>query len=120
MPDDCTPNSPHTVAQGTPPNPGGDASAPTDPNTAGTQAQSGVPVPGAQAPDLPVVPEYAVSGEIDRGGMAAVYAAHDPMFDRGVAINVVHDGQDAGRFVVESKVTAAAYTRSERSPANCR
>ncbi|MCI0459427.1 MAG: protein kinase, partial [Gemmataceae bacterium] len=55
---------------------------------------------------LPVVPGYCVSREIARGGMAVVYAAHDPVFDREVAVKVMHPGQDADRFVVESKVTA--------------
>ena len=47
-----------------------------------------------------------MSREIARGGMGAVYAAHDPVLDREVAIKVMHPGQDAGRFVVESKMTA--------------
>jgi tetratricopeptide (TPR) repeat protein len=38
--------------------------------------------------------------------MGVVYAARDPVFDREVAVKVMHPGQDAGRFVVESKVTA--------------
>ena len=38
--------------------------------------------------------------------MGVVYAASDPTFDREVAVKVMHPGQDAGRFVVEAKVTA--------------
>jgi tetratricopeptide (TPR) repeat protein len=38
--------------------------------------------------------------------MGAVYRAHDPVFDREVAIKVMHAGCDAERFVIESKVTA--------------
>jgi tetratricopeptide (TPR) repeat protein len=52
------------------------------------------------------VPGYVVTHEIARGGMGVVYAAHDPVFDREVAIKVMHPGQDANRFVIESKVTA--------------
>jgi tetratricopeptide (TPR) repeat protein len=52
------------------------------------------------------VPGYEVTREIARGGMGVVYAARDPVFDREVAVKVMHPGQDAGRFVVESKVTA--------------
>jgi tetratricopeptide (TPR) repeat protein/predicted Ser/Thr protein kinase len=55
---------------------------------------------------MPIVPGFVVSHEIARGGMGAVYAAHDPAFDREVAVKVMHRGQDAERFVVESKVTA--------------
>ena len=47
-----------------------------------------------------------MSREIARGGMGVVYAAHDPTFDREVAVKVMHPGQDAARFVIESKVTA--------------
>jgi WD40 repeat protein len=60
----------------------------------------------APSPHLPTVPGYTVSREIARGGMAVVYEAHDPALERVVAIKVMHAGQDAGRFVVESKVTA--------------
>jgi formylglycine-generating enzyme required for sulfatase activity len=38
--------------------------------------------------------------------MGVVYAAHDPTLDRKVAVKVMHPGQDAARFVLESKVTA--------------
>jgi len=55
---------------------------------------------------LPEVPGHTVTHEIARGGMAVVYAAHDPMFDREVAVKVMLPGHDAERFVVESKVTA--------------
>jgi formylglycine-generating enzyme required for sulfatase activity len=52
------------------------------------------------------VPGYTVLREIARGGMGVVYAAHDPTFDREVAIKVMHPGQNATRFIIESKVTA--------------
>jgi Flp pilus assembly protein TadD/tRNA A-37 threonylcarbamoyl transferase component Bud32 len=55
---------------------------------------------------LPAVPGFVVTHEIARGGMGVVYAAHDPAFEREVAVKVMHTGQDAERFVVESKVTA--------------
>jgi tetratricopeptide (TPR) repeat protein len=64
------------------------------------------PATEAIAGDLPAVPGYAVSRKIARGGMGVVYAAHDPVFDREVAVKIMHPGQDAGRFVVESKITA--------------
>jgi tetratricopeptide (TPR) repeat protein len=38
--------------------------------------------------------------------MGVVYAAHDPIFDREIAIKVMHHGQDSERFVVESRLTA--------------
>src|SRR5205814_7889769 len=40
------------------------------------------------------------------GGMGTVYAAHDPTFDREVAVKVMHAGRSAERFLVESKITA--------------
>jgi serine/threonine protein kinase len=76
---------------------------------AGTVLQQSAPThlfPSPQPNDLPCVPGYSVSHEIARGGMGVVFAAHEPAFDREVAIKVMHPGQDAGRFVVEAKVTA--------------
>ena len=35
-----------------------------------------------------------------------MYAARDAVLDREVAVKVMHSGQDAGRFVIESKITA--------------
>jgi len=55
---------------------------------------------------LPLVPGYTVTREVARGGMGVVYRAYDPTFEREVAVKVMHAGQDAGRFVIESKVTA--------------
>jgi WD40 repeat protein/predicted Ser/Thr protein kinase len=60
----------------------------------------------ASASPFPTVPGYVVTRELARGGMGVVYAARDPVFDREVAIKVMHPGQDAGRFVVEAQVTA--------------
>src|SRR5437588_6867268 len=67
--------------------------------------------PETPPPDgLPDVPGYAVSGEIARGGMGRVLAAHDLTLDREVAIKVLLPGQSAEaarrRFVTESKITA--------------
>src|SRR5437016_1639309 len=79
---------------------------PSDDGGEGTRVQSEAPTYLFQAPGLPAVPGYVVSREVARGGMGVVYAAHDPTFDRDVAVKVMHAGQDTPRFVVESKVTA--------------
>jgi serine/threonine protein kinase len=73
---------------------------------AGTQVQLHPPTCLFSNPGLPSLAGYVVVREIARGGMGVVYAAHDPAFDRPVAIKVMHPRQDAGRFVIESKVTA--------------
>ncbi len=66
-----------------------------------------VTVGGTANPNKPsVIRGYELAREIARGGMGVVFAAHDPVFDREVAIKVMHLGQDADRFVVESKITA--------------
>lgn len=49
---------------------------------------------------------YLLRDEVARGGMGTVYRALDTQFEREVAVKVMHPGQDAGRFVVESKITA--------------
>ena len=69
-----------------------------------TVAQS--TAPSASKAALPAVPGYTVSREVARGGMGVVYAADDLVFEREVAVKVMHPGQDAARFVVEAKVTA--------------
>ena len=51
---------------------------------------------------------YIVKGEIGRGGMASVFHAHDPRFDRDVAIKILpialtHDPQFRVRFEREAK-----------------
>jgi tetratricopeptide (TPR) repeat protein/tRNA A-37 threonylcarbamoyl transferase component Bud32 len=71
-----------------------------------TLVQPSTPTFVFQAPGLPTVPGYTVLREVARGGMGVVYEAHDGVFDRRVAVKVMHAGQDAERFVVESKVTA--------------
>ena len=70
------------------------------------------PPPAARAggPDLPYVPGYAVTGEIARGGMGRVLAAHDDALDREVAVKVLLRGAPAGdlarRFRQEARITA--------------
>ncbi len=54
---------------------------------------------------------YEVKSELGRGGMATVYRAFDPSFDREVAIKVLpremlHDPQFRGRFDRELKIVA--------------
>ena len=54
---------------------------------------------------------YEIKAELGRGGMATVYRAYDPSFDREVAIKVLpremlHDPQFRGRFDRELKIVA--------------
>jgi len=78
----------------------------TEGGSESTQVQREPPLRVFQSSNLPQVPGFIVTREIARGGMGVVYAAHDPIFDREVAVKVMHSGQDANRFVIESKVTA--------------
>lgn len=55
---------------------------------------------------------YAIKYEIGRGGMATVYCAHDPRFDRDVALKVLprefmHDPTFRARFEREAHTIAA-------------
>ncbi|MEJ2549704.1 MAG: serine/threonine-protein kinase [Anaerolineales bacterium] len=55
---------------------------------------------------------YKIKEEIGRGGMATVYLAHDPRFNRDVAVKILpreflHDPQFRGRFEREAKTLAA-------------
>lgn len=55
---------------------------------------------------------YQVEGEVGRGGMATVFKAYDPRFDRHIAIKVLprefmHDPQFRARFNREAKTIAA-------------
>ncbi|MBM3983453.1 MAG: serine/threonine protein kinase, partial [Planctomycetes bacterium] len=79
--------------------------APSDAGADATRVGA-VPRPFGAPGGLPAVPGYEVVREVARGGMGAVFVARDPAFDREVAIKVMHHGQDADRFVIESKVTA--------------
>ncbi|MEX2142998.1 MAG: serine/threonine-protein kinase [Anaerolineales bacterium] len=55
---------------------------------------------------------YKISKELGRGGMATVYLARDPAFDRDVAIkllpqSLLHDSTFHARFVREARTVAA-------------
>jgi serine/threonine-protein kinase len=55
---------------------------------------------------------YEVVSEIGHGGMATVYEAHDPVFNRNVAIKILpaellHDPSFRTRFDREAKTIAA-------------
>ena len=102
---DNAPTSTHT--QKVPSEPSTVTSAPpAGPHGAGTLAQENAPTHLFTPDGLPPVPGYAVTRELARGGMSVVYAAHDPVLEREVAVKVMFSGHDAARFVVESKVTA--------------
>ncbi len=54
---------------------------------------------------------YIIKAELGRGGMATVYRAYDPSFEREVAVKVLpqellHDSQFKGRFAREGKIIA--------------
>jgi len=54
---------------------------------------------------------YEIKAELGRGGMATVYRAYDPMFEREVALKVLptelmHDELFRGRFEREAKIIA--------------
>lgn len=54
---------------------------------------------------------YEILGEIGRGGMATVFRAHDPLFERTVAVKVLpqqmlHEPEFRVRFVREAKTIA--------------
>lgn len=58
--------------------------------------------------DKTQIGRYLIKGEIGRGGMASVFHAHDPRFDRDVAIKILpvaltHDPQFRVRFEREAK-----------------
>src|SRR5262249_9329336 len=64
------------------------------------------PADDAAGDRRPAVPGYRMLGEIARGGMGKVLAAHDVSLDRDVALKVLLPGANAERFVRESKITA--------------
>ncbi len=58
--------------------------------------------------DKTQIGRYEIKGEIGRGGMASVFHAHDPRFDRDVAVKILpialtHDPQFRTRFEREAK-----------------
>ena len=62
--------------------------------------------------DLERIGRYKINRELGRGGMATVYLAHDPRFERDVAIKVLprqftHDPRFLARFEREAKTIAA-------------
>ncbi len=69
------------------------------------------PPPSDQAPECLAIPGYSILKLIGRGGMGAVYQAHQHSLDRTVAIKMIHGGCLAGeddkfRFRLEAEVTA--------------
>ncbi len=57
------------------------------------------------------IDRYEIKGEIGRGGMATVFEAYDPRFERNVAVKVLprefmHDPEFRARFTREAKVIA--------------
>ena len=59
----------------------------------------------------PKIGRYEIKSELGRGGMATVYRAYDPSFDREVALKVLpremlHDPQFRSRFERELKIVA--------------
>jgi eukaryotic-like serine/threonine-protein kinase len=103
MPNNRSPDGDHTLPHTIPPDQHPETVTFPDPAHTGNE---GTPTFVLDTPELPAVPGYTVTREVARGGMGVVYAAHDPVFDREVAVKVMYPGQDAGRFVVEAKVTA--------------
>jgi eukaryotic-like serine/threonine-protein kinase len=63
---------------------------------------------------------YEVKSELGRGGMATVYKAYDPRFEREVAVKVLpremlHDPQFRVRFEREAKTVASLRTPGHRA-----
>ncbi len=61
--------------------------------------------------EMETIGRYQVKGEVGRGGMAVVFRAYDPRFERDVAIKVLpheflHDPQFRTRFEREAKTIA--------------
>ncbi|MBI1915434.1 MAG: serine/threonine protein kinase [Planctomycetes bacterium] len=73
---------------------------------------AGLETPGPVAATVPevVVPGYEVRGLLGRGGMGEVFRAHDPAFDRPLALKVMlaelaHRPEAESRFVAEARIT---------------
>ena len=59
-----------------------------------------------------LIGRYEIHAELGRGGMATVYSAYDPRFEREVAIKVLppalmHDPSFRARFDREAKIIAS-------------
>jgi serine/threonine protein kinase len=85
---------------------GDESSATLDATLAYGPGHSTLPRPGIPPAGSPLIDGYAITGEIARGGMGAVYAAIDVALEREVAIKTLLPSAYAGRFVIESKITA--------------
>lgn len=72
-----------------------------------THAQTTPPASTTQPPtDAPVIPGYQITAWLAKGGMGRVFAGHDAILDREVAIKTLLPGANADRFVTEAKITA--------------
>jgi serine/threonine-protein kinase len=95
------------------------ASDDTRPDTAPPEGTD--PTPAAAAP--PALPEtfgrYRILRLLGRGGMAAVYLAHDTRLDRRVALKVPRFGPHAGPLVVERFAREARVAATLAHPHLC-
>lgn len=67
--------------------------------------------PRGPRPDVPmgvVVGRYITTGVLGRGGMGVVYAAHDPVLRRAIALKLLHSAfpASAGRLIREAQALA--------------
>jgi len=82
-------------------------------HTPASTTQPSDPIPAQESqPVEGTIGRYKVLREIGRGGMATVYAAHDPVFNRDVAIKMLppellYDPSFRARFEREAKTVAA-------------